>query len=168
MDLQQPREPGCICMAILAFLSKETGMNGRLGMASTTLVRSAAKDPFLVAQLALNFSMPAGQGKEVGMLKVAKPVYPIMAVQAIRAKKILVAGHECFVMTVVACFACLQVACLDTICVAAVAGNEISGKIQLVTDQAEGCIYAMVERFSIQGSWQPGHCLMAILASRAE
>ena len=168
MDLQQPREPGCICMAILAFLSKETSMNGRLGMASTTLVRGVVKDPFLVAQLALNFSMPAGQGKEVGMLKVAKPIYAIMAVQAIRAKKILVAGHKCFVMTVVACIACLQVACMDIICMAAVAGNEISGKIQLVVDQAEGCICCMVERFSLKVSWQPGHCLMAILASRAE
>jgi hypothetical protein len=94
MKTQISRRPGFDRMAILAFQSKAPGMNLWFGMAARTLAGCSRKYLFLVAGRAIKYCMPPFQGENLGVLKTAKPVDSVMAIQAGLTKPLDMLRHK--------------------------------------------------------------------------
>lgn len=86
MPAQGCRRPGGFRVTILTLQSKNPSMDFRFCVALITFLRGACKEMIGMTTGAFRLLMFALEGKESGMIKVAHPVYAIVAIQANRAE----------------------------------------------------------------------------------
>ncbi len=163
MDAQSGRRPGSICVAVLALQSKKAGMNFGLFVACHTFAWRALEFISVMALLALEFFVSAGNDKKVVMIEAVHPVHAVMTIQTGNPKLILVLGHKSGVTRVILVTGDtnLKINIFQITLVAVFAHHGLFIEIHLVKHQAETGSLLVFKRRTFQVCRRPGAGAMA-------
>ena len=163
MQAQQGWSPGLGCVTILAFQTKEPGMNGWLGMALDANLWRAREDPIGVTILAADLSVFPLQGEDGFVTKRRHTIDAIMARGAVSPILLLVLEHEVSSLFSlrVAAHTASQIKVLDFPQMTVVAIKRVAIVLLLVANQAKPCLSGVLKRRSFPTRWRPTIWAMA-------
>lgn len=153
-------------MAILALHAKNAEVDFWLRVAGAALTGSILEALLCVAFLALQLAMGAVQYEEPIVVKITHPVDAIVAVQAGRAKLLLMLLQECEARCSfrMAGDTSGQDVCINRTGMAVCAGHVLPLVVDRVARQTEPGAGAVIEGLAFPDSRQPGIGSMTVLA----
>jgi hypothetical protein len=149
MDFQKSRRPGRAAMAFLAFLTKKTNVNSRLGMTFHTPGRSGVVNAACVAIQAGDLGMRAFQRKDSLMIEIAHTISPVMTFQAGQTVLGCVLLHKAGILATMAGSARAIVYGQKPTRMANITRYRLALIILCMMRQAKGGIYFMIKLLSI-------------------
>lgn len=157
-------------MAVLAFQSEVASVNLRFSVAIQALTGGILKAPIRVTILTGELSMFPLQRETLFVVKTSHAVNPIVAIQAGRAKFVLVFMDEVRLLLslFVTSAALFNFEGINVKKVACLASDHLSTVIHLMMRQAETSLGEMVERLPFQGGRGPCLCAVAHIAALSE